>query len=172
MATGHNLTDEASSFVTNFFNVDLHFLTRSKPVVDSGVDLLIPRIKPLFYVAEPEIIMYAYYSDIKHESIECEYSSESPNLQIKQVLESLEQDRRGLMIMLMRKYQKVLLPIIEAGATKTVPQMNRKCQECGMPASRNKCAFCRNKKILLKHLKQIDQNFSTNEINLENEEEK
>jgi uncharacterized protein (TIGR00269 family) len=159
VATGHNLTDEVTSLVVNFFNGDIHYLQRSLPIVNSEIDMLVPRIKPLFYIAEQEIIMYAYYNDIQHIATECEYSPQSPNIDIKRILQDLDDDRRGMMLQLMKKYQKVLLPLIKAevATEKTQNIRQKKCLMCGMPTNHAKCAFCRQKTNILERIRQWEK---------------
>jgi len=142
VATGHNLTDEATSLVNNFFNVDLTFLGRSGPVNDSQVPGMIPRVKPLFYISEEEIMMYTYFAKIPHFSSECPYALQSPNTKLKTVLKELELSRRGNMISLLRRYQKVMKPVIRAKKFDKKPTVNT-CQTCGMTSLGKICSFCR-----------------------------
>jgi len=157
VATGHNLTDEVTALVINFFNQDLRFLSRTRPMMDSGVDMLVPRIKPLYYITEQEIIQYAYHAKIDHEYTACEYAENSPNLHIKQILQDLENDRRGLMISLMRQYQKVLLPLIMPHQKTSDKKREIKCTVCGMPTTQKKCSFCRNQRVLLDRIRQLEK---------------
>jgi uncharacterized protein (TIGR00269 family) len=142
VATGHNLTDEATSLVNNFFNVDLTFLARNGPVNDSQVLGMVPRVKPLFYISEEEIMMYTYFANIPHFSSECPYALQSPNTKLKGVLKELELSRRGNMISLMRRYQKVMKPVIRAKKFDKKPAVNT-CQTCGMTSLGKICSFCR-----------------------------
>ena len=142
VATGHNLTDEATSLVNNFFNVDLMFLARSGPVNDSKVPRMVPRVKPLFYISEEEVMMYTYFAQIPHFSSECPYAPQSPNTKLKGVLNELETNRRGNMISLMRRYQKVMKPVIRAAKFDKKPAVST-CQTCGMTSLGKVCSFCR-----------------------------
>ena len=126
-------------------------------MLDSGVDLLIPRIKPLYYISEQEIIQYAYHANIEHEFVECEYSEDAPNLHIKSILQDMENDRKGLMLSLMRQYQKVLLPLIEPHQKTKEKKREMKCILCGMPTTQKKCAFCRNQRVLLDRIRQLEK---------------
>lgn len=157
VATGHNLTDEVTALMINFFNQDLRFLSRTRPMMDSGVDMLVPRIKPLYYIAEQEIIQYAYHAKIDHEYTACEYAENSPNLHIKQILQDMENDRKGLMLSLMRQYQKVLLPLIEPHQRTSDKKREIKCTICGMPTTQKKCSFCRNQRVLLDRIRQLEK---------------
>ena len=106
--TGHNLTDEATSLVNKFFNVDIGFLKKPGYFLESKTKNLISRLKPLFYINEEEIAMYAYLDNIEHLPTECPYSAQAPNIKIKKTLLEIEQYRRGNMISLLRRFYKVL----------------------------------------------------------------
>lgn len=156
VATGHNLTDESVSLIINFFNMNLNFLGRSHPLVDSRVEELVPRVKPLFYVTEQEVILYAYYARILHVSTECLYAKESPNLEIKRIFQELDSDRKGLFLGMMRQYQKKMLPLFTPAKGLVKPRTLTHCSSCGMAASSNKCSFCRNKSLLLARLNDLN----------------
>jgi uncharacterized protein (TIGR00269 family) len=157
VATGHNLTDEYTSLMTNFFNMDPHFLARHSPITNSNHDNLIPRIKPLYYTSEWEVMMYTYYTQIPHVAAECEYSTLSPNIHIKKILQEFEKDRPGIMIGLLRRYRKLMLPIIIASLPPQKRKYDRRCIQCQMPTSRPKCAFCRTTQNLLDRMRQIQK---------------
>ncbi len=147
--TGHNLTDESTALLNNFLNMDLMFLSRPGPMVDSKHELLVPRGKPLFYVSEEEVMMYAYFAGIPHLPTECPYSLQSPNQKLKAELKEIESHRRGNMISLMRRYYKVMQPVLKAELPKKTRE-ERRCSVCGMPTFSKKCSFCRTLNTLVK----------------------
>ena len=142
VVTGHNLTDESTALLNNFFNVELMFLRRSGPRNDSDNVSLVPRVKPLFYISEEEIMMYTYYNNIDHLPTECPYSLNSPNVKIKKILQEVEGYRRGNMISWMRRYQKVMRPILD-DAVGEYHRSDRLCNRCGMPTLKKTCSFCK-----------------------------
>ena len=105
VATGHNLTDEATTLLGNFFNVDMELMSRAGPITITESDNLVPRIKPLYYIYENETILYAYYANVEHLPTECEYSIDSPTLNIKRSLDKAEELRRGTMMNMVKKFQ-------------------------------------------------------------------
>ena len=90
VATGHNLTDEATQLLSNFFNVDMELMSRAGPTTVTNVKGLIPRVKPLFYIYEEELIKYAYYAQVEHLPTECAYATDSPMVRVKKSLEQVE----------------------------------------------------------------------------------
>jgi len=162
VATGHNLTDESVSLIINFFNMNLNFLGRSHPLIDSNIDALVPRVKPLFYITEQEIVLYAYYAQINHVSAECIYANESPNLEIKRIFQDLDTERKGLFLSMMRQYQKKMLPLFKPEKGLVKPRALTFCASCGMAASSNKCSFCRNKSLLLARVNDLKKGGKNN----------
>jgi uncharacterized protein (TIGR00269 family) len=153
VATGHNLTDEATQLVSNFFNLDMELMSRTGPVTSTDVDGLVPRIKPLYFIYEQETMLYAYYAKIEHISTECEYAEDSPNVTLKKSLEHIESFRRATMMNMMLKYQKDLKPLF----SHTIPAeklIARRCTHCNMPTYLEVCAFCKTKDRLLQLLKE------------------
>ena len=150
--TGHNLTDEATALVNNFFNMDLGFLKKPGYFLESKTRNLVSRLKPFFYISEEEIMMYAYFAKIDHLATECPYSAQSPNIKIKKNLLEIEQYRRGNMISLMRRYYKVMQPVIK-NASSSEKNVDRVCAVCGSPTFSKKCNFCKTTEFVRESLK-------------------
>jgi uncharacterized protein (TIGR00269 family) len=139
----------------NFLTDTLYgILERFGPVNDSQVPGMVPRVKPLFYISEEEIMMYTYFADIPHFSSECPYAPQSPNTKLKGVLNELETSRRGNMISLMRRFQKVMKPVIRATKFDKKPAVNT-CQTCGMTSLGKICSFCRTITTLQEQREQV-----------------
>ncbi len=147
VATGHNLTDEATQLMGNFFNVDMELMSRAGPTTITDVKGLVTRIKPLFFIYEQEIVMYAYYANIAHLSTECEYATDSPSQNIKQSLLKIEEFRRGTMFYMVKKFKEKLKPTL-FGTISEEKKAEKTCSECGMGTYMEICAFCRTKKRL------------------------
>ncbi|MHA1777489.1 MAG: ATP-binding protein [Promethearchaeota archaeon] len=141
VATGHNLTDEASQLLSNFFSTDMEQMSRAGPITLNNVDGLIPRIKPLFYIYETELIMYAYFAQVEHLPTECAYATDSTVISVKKSLEKIEVFRRATMMNLVRDFQKTMKPIL-AAQTPEEHQVIKKCKQCGMTTYLDICSFC------------------------------
>ena len=142
VATGHNLTDEATQLINNFFNMDLNYMAHSGPILNADIETLIPRVKPLFYISEDEIVMYAYYAKIEHFEAECPFSIHVPNGKLKQIIKEIEEYRRGNTISLLRQYQKHMKPVILKSISSSKKSENV-CKICGQPTFARKCSFCK-----------------------------
>ena len=152
VATGHNLTDEATQLMGNFFNVDMELMSRAGPTTMTEVKGLVTRVKPLYYIYEQEIVMYAYYAKINHLSTECEYATDSTSGNIKQSLLKIEEFRRGTMFYMVKKFQEKLKPTL-FGTISEEKKAEKSCSECGMGTYMETCAFCRTKKRLQEQIK-------------------
>ncbi len=161
IATGHHLTDEATTILGNFLSMNVDLLARGRPwaerkevVGGPSSAVLVPRVKPLYEVAEDEIAMYAYHAGIPYMGTQCAYSPDAPSLALKKRVVDLERERPGMMLTLVRGYQKRLLPVLTAGI-QALPETTRQkiqhseepelraCSECGNPTTGDSCAFCR-----------------------------
>ena len=143
---GHNLTDESTSLINNFFDQNLMSLSGNGPKAESDVEGNIPQIKPLYEISEEEIVMYAYYSKIDFLPTECPYSDQSPNLKLKKAVQEIEDGRKATMISLVRKYRKNIKPILtEAFQSQVIEHQEEvgKCESCGSPSYSKLCPFCK-----------------------------
>ena len=60
-------------------------------------------------------------------------------------MNQIEENRRGNMISAMRRFQKVILPLITDHMHKKYKDSDKDnlCNRCGRPTFANTCAFCR-----------------------------
>ncbi|MHA1584077.1 MAG: TIGR00269 family protein [Promethearchaeota archaeon] len=155
VATGHNLTDESTQLLGNFFSIDMELMARAGPKTITNVEGLIPRIKPLFFIYESELFLYAYYQRIPHVIGACPYSSGSTMHKIKRTIWKIEEIKRGNQMNMVLNFQKELREIL----IKTVPedqQIARKCSVCGMPTYLETCSFCKTKKRLQEQIQILE----------------
>lgn len=156
LATGHNLTDEATTLMSNFFSVDVDLMGRAGPTTSTDVEMLIPRVKPLYYIYETETILYAFYADVPHLATECAYATDSPMIKVKKSLEQIETYRRGNMLHMMKKYQDTLKPILFA-AMDPEKKVEKKCNQCGMATYLDTCSFCKTKERITAQINEMNR---------------
>lgn len=65
IATGHNADDMAETVLLNFLRADTARLGRCHSII-TGQEGSLPRVKPLKYVYEKEIVMYAYFKNLDY----------------------------------------------------------------------------------------------------------
>ncbi|GAB4323030.1 MAG: TIGR00269 family protein [Promethearchaeota archaeon] len=149
VATGHNLTDEATTLLSNLLLVDLDALSRGRPwsarkeVVGGPPDAaLVPRVKPLYETSEEEVLLYAVHANLPFVEVECPYAAHATSTSTKRWVLAMEGVRPGTMLGLVRGYQKRLLPLLEREVGGGAAPLTS-CGECGQPTSTPVCAFCR-----------------------------
>ena len=135
IATGHNLDDEAQTFLMNIFkgspqlSANLGIITRNIP--DKK---FIPRIKPLFYIPENEIRKYSKKKKLPVVYEKCPCAIDSYRIQVREFLNTLSNKDKENII---KNFEK-LFPRIK----KTEDPRIRYCEVCGEPARRRLCKRC------------------------------
>lgn len=135
VATGHHLTDEATTLMSNFFGMNIDQMARAQPwerkavqpsaaasaasaqegeakKVDYGV--LIPRVKPFLEITEEETTMYTHFGNVVHVKTQCPYAVNATSSVLKKHMLALEMERPGTMLRLVRGFHSNLLPVIKA----------------------------------------------------------
>ena len=173
VVTGHNLDDEATKFLQNLLSMNLFLISRSGPIVDSKEENVVPRIKPFYYISEQEIALYCYLKSIAHVETECPYSK-TPVTKFKYVLHEIDAIQQGAIFGLMKKYQKVLKPVLQKSLDELNPPV--RCSVCGMISSWKKCAHCKTNQFVSKYLdipckSKIKNHETTDEMDKDDDEE-
>ncbi|MHA1870662.1 MAG: hypothetical protein ACTSXF_06895, partial [Promethearchaeota archaeon] len=156
VATGHNLTDTASTIISNFLNVDIELLSRMGPILDNEIEGFTTKIKPLFFIYESFIRIYAEWAKVPYYSGKCGYSKEAPMVQLKDWFLEYERQRPGIMLSLTKNYLKKLKNIFYEHVPHEKKEA-KKCSICGMPTYREVCSFCKSKKLLLDDYEKLNQ---------------
>ena len=135
IATGHNMDDEIQSFIMSFARADFRRFSKFGPKLDSIHPKLIPRIKPLWHVPEKDVGMWAVLNDVEVHFAECPYSHLSARSKMKEFLNKMESNRKGIKSNILESFEKTL-------------QFEKKsanlfeCEKCGEPSSLNICKAC------------------------------
>ncbi len=135
IATGHNLDDEAQTFLINIFKGSPQLSLNSGPISKNVSDKkFIPRIKPLFYVLENDIREYTKSKNLPVVYDKCPCSFDSYRIQVREFLNTLEEkDKEKIIKNFEKLYSK--LKIIKN------PQI-KYCSKCGEPARKELCKKC------------------------------
>jgi len=133
IATGHNLDDEAQTILINIFKgspgLNLNSGAITKNILNKK---FIPRIKPLYYVAEEDVLKYVKKNKLPFLDGKCPYAQESYRIEVRNFLETMPSKDK---LNIIKNFEKISENI------KKDVKINY-CEICG-EASRNKlCKKC------------------------------
>jgi len=138
IATAHNLDDEAQTVMLNVLMGNLGRFAWFGLYEDAEEKDLVPRIKPLKYIREEEIALYAYYHGIPLMELECPYVVANPRYDLKFTLAGLEREMPSVKYNLVSFGERLakLLRATQPGA------VVKRCKYCGAPSARDVCRTC------------------------------
>ncbi|MEM2025878.1 MAG: TIGR00269 family protein [Desulfurococcaceae archaeon] len=136
VATGHNLDDEAQTALMNLLRGDAFRLLRlsAKPLEEYPG--FIPRVKPLRYIPEKEVTLYAYLKGYPLYEAECPYVRYSMRDELRFILNEVEERHPGTKYSIVKATDK--LAAIGANFKFNI----KTCKHCGEPTSRDICRAC------------------------------
>jgi tRNA-5-methyluridine54 2-sulfurtransferase len=133
IATGHNLDDEAQTFLMNVFKGSPELSSTSGAITRNISDKkFIPRIKPLFYVAEKEIRSFSKKNKLPVVYEKCPCALTSYRIEIRNFLEKISSKE---------KEKIVLFGIRKTKRLNKGSKINY-CEICGEPCRKNICKKC------------------------------
>lgn len=144
IATGHNADDMAETILMNVLRADAPRLARSAAAMSSG-DGIVPRVKPLKYAYEKEIVLYAHFKKLDYFTTECTYAKEAFRGAARTLIKDLEALRPRCIADAVYSGEHVQVLAREAVPTRP-PQP---CAKCGFVTSQRLCRAC----VLLESLK-------------------
>ena len=134
IATGHNLDDTLQTFVINMLSGDTSKVGWMNPDTSGNT---LRKIKPFCEIYESEIVFYAFTNNIPFQSEPCPHMNEGIRTEIREFLNSLENQHSGIKNNL---YQSILK------VSQVVKDSNQKqkgvCEKCGCECTGTTCSVC------------------------------
>ena len=134
IATGHNLDDTLQTFVINMLSGDTNKIGWMDPDTSSNI---LRKIKPFCEIYESEIVFYAFTNNIPFQSEPCPHMNEGIRTEIREFLNSLENQHSGIKNNL---YQSIIK--ISQTVKKSESKQKVKCKKCGNQCTGNMCSVC------------------------------
>jgi len=134
IATGHNLDDEAQTYLLNVLKGAPKLSLTSGPITKNIKDKkFIPRIKPLFYVVEEDIREYSKVKKLPVNYEKCPCAIDSYRIQVREFMNTLStKDKENIV-----KNSEKLLSKVKRNNEKILY-----CEICGEPSRNNICKKC------------------------------
>ncbi|HJX49837.1 MAG TPA: TIGR00269 family protein [Candidatus Nanoarchaeia archaeon] len=135
IATGHNLDDEAQTFLMNIFkgspNLSANVGAISKNIMSKKFT---PRIKPLFYIPEDEVRKYSKKMNLPVIYEKCPCAIDSYRIQVREFLNTLSnKDKKNII----KNFEE-----LDDKIQKTKDTRINYCEICGEPSRNKICKKC------------------------------
>lgn len=141
VATGHNADDIAETVLLNLLRADFPRLSRCADAVTGRASPL-PRVKPLKYAYEKEIVMYAYFKKLDYFATECVYAPHAYRGRARELVKALEARRPSAIVDIVRAAEAMRFPAAARDAPPDTGQEERRCVRCGFITSQELCKAC------------------------------
>ncbi len=139
VATGHNLDDEAESFLMNVFKNKMDVTARLG--VKTGIFRIksfVPRIKPLYFHTEKETTLFSKLHNFKVVYKKCPYRTNILRAQVEKILDGFEKKHPDVKYAVVNSFLEIL-PCLKRFYKKDLINM---CEKCGEPTSGRICKTC------------------------------
>jgi tRNA-5-methyluridine54 2-sulfurtransferase len=150
LATGHNIDDEAQAVLMNQFRNNVALNARMGPITGIVKDKkFIPRIKPLYFMYEKEVMLYAYLKGFTtNDFVECPNARFSFRGEIRDYLNEFEKKHPGTKYGIINSFIETL-PLLKQKYKQSGTKV-KQCQNCGEPSSQDICKTCQLVEKLIK----------------------
>ena len=134
IATGHNLDDTLQTFLINTLSGDTNKIGWMNP---DNANAELRKIKPLSEIYESEIVFYAFTNNLPFQSEPCPHMNEGIRTEIREFLNSLEDNRSGIKNSMYHSILKISDVIKDNDVKK-----KRTCDICGNECTGKTCSVC------------------------------
>ena len=136
IVTGHNLDDEAQNVLMNFLKGNILLGINSSPATGGkSVAGFAQRVKPLFFIPEDEIRVYAKKKkfDILYDKCPCSF--ETYRADTRDWLDNISNDEKTAIV---ENFQKLVHKLRKDNVTEL-----KICKKCGEPSRSDTCNYCK-----------------------------
>lgn len=142
LATGHNLDDEIQVFVMNLIKAHVDGIVREGIATEPAGERMVPRIKPLYFIPEKEVLAYTLIKGIQTPFVECPYIVYALRHPVRHWLNEVEDEEPGskYKVLAVKELLRITLP--------PPPKEMMLCRICGEPTSHPTCRACELKSYL------------------------
>lgn len=139
LATGHNLDDEAQSFIMNVFLGNMKSNAALGPITGlSKDDKFVQRVKPLYFISEKETRLYAFLKGFKIKFAECPNINLSFRREIQDRINEIEEKFPGTKHRIVNSFMEILPLLKKHYSAKPFSY----CKRCGDACSGIICNAC------------------------------
>ena len=134
IATAHNLDDNLQTFLINMLSGDTNKIGWMDPDNTSNS---LRKIKPFCEIYESEIVFYSFTNEIPFQTEPCPHMNEGIRTEIREFLNSLENQHSGIKNNLYRSTLKISQIVKESNN-----KVKIKCANCGNESTGQICSVC------------------------------
>ncbi|MDX1596434.1 MAG: TIGR00269 family protein, partial [Nitrosopumilaceae archaeon] len=134
IATAHNLDDTLQTFMINMLSGDTNKIGWMSPDTTGNS---IRKIKPFCEILESEIVFYAFTNGLPFQTEPCPHMNEGVRTEIREFLNSLENNHSGVKNNLYQSVLKVSEILKESNYKE-----KKQCQRCGCECTGKICSAC------------------------------
>lgn len=139
IATGHNLDDESQALLMNQFKGNVSLSAKLGPKTDVlSHKKFIPRIKPLYFCTEKEVLLYTKLMSFPIKYTECPNAKNSFRNVVGDYLNQLENRFPGTKQGIVNSFLTILPDLQKKYKNKIIGT----CAICGEPAAKSVCRKC------------------------------
>jgi tRNA-5-methyluridine54 2-sulfurtransferase len=144
LVTGHNLDDEAQSFMMNTLLGNMSHNASLGPITGlSDNDKFIPRVKPLYFMLEKETRLFALLKKFKVEFAECPNINMSFRMTVRDEINAIESKLPGAKNGIVNSFLEILPILKEHYRVKKQNRTFNYCKSCGDACSGEVCNSCK-----------------------------
>lgn len=139
IVTGHNLDDEAQTFVMNVFRNDKNLAKRQGPVSGFGKSTaFVKRVKPLYMCTEEETTAYSKLMNFPVQYTACPCRVDAYRKQYLDMLDEFERNHPSVKYNIVNFFLDMIYPLKSDTGNVDI----HKCEICGGPSAKEICKKC------------------------------